>query len=80
MTPGAPPTVRPGTSSRIADATRLAIAPARRTERSASALRLSQIIAAAVMCIAGVVMLGWILDVRILKGFLPGMISMKYPR
>ncbi len=54
-----------------------AIAPRPRTERAVSALRLSQNIAFAVVAMAGIVILGWILDIRLLKGFVPGLISMK---
>ncbi len=51
--------------------------PALRTERAAFALRLSRAIAIGVTGLAAVVILGWILDVRILTGFLPGMPLMK---
>jgi two-component system sensor histidine kinase/response regulator len=59
------------------DTSQLTIAPPPQPETAAAALRLSRTIAAIVMCVAAVVLLGWILDVRILKGFLPGMTSMK---
>jgi PAS domain S-box-containing protein len=52
-------------------------APAPRRAGAASALRLSRIIALALVWAAGIVILGWILDVRLLKGILPGLISMK---
>jgi hypothetical protein len=45
--------------------------------KAAAALRLSRTVALVVVCAPAVVILGWVLDVRILKGFLPGLISMK---
>jgi PAS domain S-box-containing protein len=48
-----------------------------RTATAASALRLARAVADVVLCMGVVVVVGWVLDVRILKGFVPGMISMK---
>jgi methyl-accepting chemotaxis protein len=64
--PVAPPALTPDST-----------APAPRRAVAASAQRLSRIIALALGWAAGIVILGWILDVRLLKGFVPGLISMK---
>jgi HPt (histidine-containing phosphotransfer) domain-containing protein len=52
-------------------------APAPRRLVAATALRLSRIIALALVWAAAIVILGWILDVGLLKGMLPGLIWMK---
>ena len=45
--------------------------------RAASAVRLSRAISFAVACVASIVILGWVLDIRVLKSLLPGSTSMK---
>jgi PAS domain S-box-containing protein len=51
--------------------------PAPRRPVATSALRLSRIIALTLVWAAGMVILGWILDIRLLKGLLLGLTSMK---
>jgi two-component system, sensor histidine kinase and response regulator len=61
----------------ITDTSPVARAPAPLADRAAAAFRFSRVIAAVVIGIGSVVILGWILDLRILKSFVPGLISMK---